>query len=827
MSALDRYRVLDLTTERGWLCGKVLADLGAEVIKVEPPGGDPDRHRGTPEDALAPDPQRNLRWRFQNRGKRSIVLDLDDAADRARFRGLAAGADLVLESFDPGWLEARDLGPQDLLAVNPQLVVTSITPCGRTGPHAGWAASDLTVAAGTGLMWLTGDPDRAPVRVSVPQVFLHASMEAAVGSLIALQGAQRHGVGQHVDVSAQLAGMRSLMNAQAFHVLEGRELVRTGAWSGYSHARFRMMYRCADGWVVLVPLGGQLGGPLMHHLFDWAARDGLGDPDLAAVDWIEIDFAEVAARPDGEGVRFFDAVSATFERLFAGKTKAELYRAALDHLLLLAPVNTVADLRVDEQLTARGYFEVVAGEEHDGRALCHAGPWARLSGTPLCPTAAAPTTGEHTDQVLAQAPRHPAPPGADAGTQPVGLPFEGLKVLDMSWVGVGPMTASYLAAYGATVIRVESSTRPDVLRLGPPFRDGKPGIDNSHFYGDFNAGKLGLGLDLNRPEGREVVWRMIGWADVVLESFTPKAMRGWGLDHAAVAARHPSVVMLSTCMQGQTGPRADYRGFGTLMASLAGFYEVTGWPDRDPSLVYGAYTDFVAQRFTTTALLAALDHRRRTGQGQHIDVAQFEAALQFLGPELLAYEVDGRLAARHGNRDADRCPHGVFGCRPEAGRPEGWVAIACEDDDQWAALVEALGSPSWATDPGLAHLEGRRAAEDRIEAELTAWTAPQTPSQVTARLQPRVAVAPVQGVPELHEDPQLAHRGYWVPLDHPSYGRTPYSGLQALLSCTPGRLTGPAPRLGEHTWQVLTTIAGYGDDEVAALLADGVVELAT
>ena len=264
-------------------------------------------------------------------------------------------------------------------------------------------------------------------------------------------------------------------------------------------------------------------------------------------------------------------------------------------------------------------------------------------------------------------------------------------------------------------------------------------INNSHFYGDFNAGKLSLGLDLSDPRGRDVAWRAIEWADVILESFTPKALAAWEMDYSHIRGRNPSVVMLSTCMQGQTGPRRLYRGFGNLMAGLAGFYELTGWPDRTPVMIYGAYTDFISQRFTATALLGALDHRRRTGEGQYIDVAQLEAALQFLGPELLAYELDGRVAARAGNRHPDLVPHGVFPCLPETERAdrypdggqgaEGWVAISCADDEQWRSLVGLTGLPNeerWAT------AAGRRADEDHIEALLAAWTASRRGSEIAA-----------------------------------------------------------------------------------------------
>jgi crotonobetainyl-CoA:carnitine CoA-transferase CaiB-like acyl-CoA transferase len=397
---------------------------------------------------------------------------------------------------------------------------------------------------------------------------------------------------------------------------------------------------------------------------------------------------------------------------------------------------------------------------------------------------------------------------------------------------VGPMTAGYLESYGATVIKIESSKRPDVLRLNPPFRDGEPGINNSHFYGDFNAGKLSVGLDLTDRRGREVAWRAIEWADVVLESFTPKALAGWGMDYEQVRHRNPSVVMLSTCMQGQTGPRRLYRGFGNLMAGLAGFYELTGWPDRTPAMIYGAYTDFVSQRFAATALLAALDHRRRTGAGQHIDLSQLEASLQFLGPELLAYELDGRIATRAGNRDRDLVPNGVFPCLPEPARanryPEGgsgaeaWVAISCADDAQWAALAALAGLPD---EPRWCTAAGRRPDEDHIEALLASWTAARRAHDIVSMLQPHVASAAVLGVPELHTDPQIAHRGYWVPLEHPVYGAVPYSGMQASMSRTPGTVRTPAPCLGQDTWYVLESILGVDGDTIAELLAENVAEI--
>jgi crotonobetainyl-CoA:carnitine CoA-transferase CaiB-like acyl-CoA transferase len=816
--------VLDLTIERGWMCGRMLADLGADVVKIEPPGGDPGRRKGLFADPAHPKPEDSLSWWFENRGKTSVVLDLEAAADRARLLELVDGADVLVESFATGWLDGHGLGVDALLARNPHLVVTSISPFGRTGPYAHWSATDLTVAAPTGEMWLTGDADRVPLRVSAPQLYLHAGVEAAIHTLVALWYAQLTGVGQHVDVSAQLCGVRCLMNAQAYHVLEGRELFRVGPFNSAGRSYFRTINACLDGHVANLAAAGPIGGPIMRLLMDWADREGVADPTVKDRDYSTVNFT---TEPD----EFFEGVRATLERLFARHSKAELYQAALDHSLLLAPVYTVADIRADEQLAAREYFVPV--DQSERGHVAWAGAWAKLPATPLTTARRAPHVGENTADVLARPPRSPRAAEAEsAAPRTPSSPFEGLNVLDLSWVGVGPMTAGYLAAYGATVIRLESSKRPDVLRLNPPFLDGESGINNSHFFGDFNAGKLSLGLDLSDPRGREIGWRAIEWADVIVESFTPKALAAWGMDYEQIRLRNPSVVMLSTCMQGQTGPRRLYRGFGNLMAGLSGFYELTGWPDRSPTMIYGAYTDFVSQRFTTLALLAALDYRRRTGVGQHVDVSQLEAALQFLGPELLAYEIDGRVATRAGNRDRDLVPNGVFPCVVEPERvdryPEGgsgaeaWVAISCADDAQWVALVARAGLPD---EPRWHTAAGRRVDEDDIEELIASWTATRRAAEIVSVLQPDVACAPVHGVPELHSDPQLAHRGYWVPLEHPVYGKVPYSGMQATLSCTPGTVRAPAPCLGQHSWEVLETVLGVDADTIANLLADNVVEI--
>jgi crotonobetainyl-CoA:carnitine CoA-transferase CaiB-like acyl-CoA transferase len=411
-----------------------------------------------------------------------------------------------------------------------------------------------------------------------------------------------------------------------------------------------------------------------------------------------------------------------------------------------------------------------------------------------------------------------------AASEPQSGPvLAGVKVWDASWVGVGPLTAKYLADYGALVVHTESASRPDVLRNGPPFRDGIPGINRSQFFADFNASKYGMGLDLKHPRGKAVALALAQWADVVLESFSPGVMGQFGLGYEVLSELNPSLIMLSTSMNGQTGPRRKFAGFGTVMAPMSGFSELTGWPDRPPGSPYGAYTDFISPRFTATALLAALDHRRRTGEGQYLDIAQYEASVQLHGPWLLDLEINGQLVSRDGNRNPAAAPHGIYRCADEDGR-ERWVAIAVEDDAQWAAFVAAAGSPPWALEPRFATLRGRKAHEDDLDAHVSAWTAGRRSTEVFYLLQPDVPAAPVHDARDLQQDPQIRFRRYYRELDHTVMGPTLYEGRQAELSLTPPVLSKPAPCLGEDSRMVLGDLLHLGDSEVDELIGLGVIE---
>jgi benzylsuccinate CoA-transferase BbsF subunit len=401
-------------------------------------------------------------------------------------------------------------------------------------------------------------------------------------------------------------------------------------------------------------------------------------------------------------------------------------------------------------------------------------------------------------------------------------PLEGLKVLDFFWVAVGPMTTGYLAEYGATVVRIESRSRPDPLRNAPPFGRARQGLNRSGYYAAYNAGKYALGLNMAHPKAIDVVRRLVRWADVVTENFTPGTMQRWGLAYEDLRDIKPDIIMMSTSMLGHGGPLSRQPGFGPVLSSLSGMTAITGWPDRDPTNPYGAYTDFIVPRFAVPALIAALDHRRRTGRGQHLDISQLEAALHFIAPLVLDAANNGREPSRTGNRHPAAAPHGAFPCQGE----DRWCTIACTTDAEWHALCRAMGSPAWTADDRLATMLGRKAHEDELERRVAEWTRGWEAQALMRTLQAAgVPAGVVQINRELFEDPQLQHRGHFVPMEHPELGPHAVQRSEFRLSGAPSEHPWPAANIGQHTVEVCEQFLGMSRDEIDALVAAEVLEV--
>ncbi len=767
---LEGCQVLDLTDARGLSCGQLLADLGATVVHVEPPGGCAARA----DEAL---------WAVHGRNQQSIVIDLTGADGRDQFRGLVVSCDVVVESGDVA-LTSLGLTYEDLLAVNPTLVMVSMSPFGSFGPKHAYAETDLIIQAAAGNVAVTGFADRAPLRNTAVPAWSHAGVAAAGAALVGLRAVRKTGRPLHVDVSAQEATLLTSSFSVLCEAVGSRRPTRPTPQLGAAG-----LVACADGFVQNA-VGGL--GPIRRFTVRqaaWMAEEGALDADLAAA----------IARDDvtPEAVKQLQAAIATF---FAILSKQQLLDAALTHGFVLAPVNSAAETLGSEQFAARNAWW------SDG-SVTIPGPFAHISAAPIVLRSTAPGLDEHDATPFVERPTAPA--GRDKERS---LPLEGLKVLDFGWILAGPYASRMLADYGATVVKVESASRPDLLRLlGPMYDIGTP-PDNSASFASTAAGKQSLSIDLTNPSARAVILDLVRWADVVSESFAPGAMQRLGLDYETLRTIKPDLIMVSSSLFGQTGPYAAMPGFGTQGAAVAGLVLPTGYPDRAPCGPYGPFTDYVAPRYQFLATLAALEHRDRTGDGTYIDISQAETGLHAMAVALARASLVGTILDREANTDPTMRPHGIY---PSAGVDE-WIAIAARGTHDWRALCDVIHRPDLAD----------AAPPDDIDNIISVW-ASELDALDTERLLQQ------SGVPAHHivnsttapVDSHLVARGAFI--------TTRLGDRDVLVTSNGYHLQGaPArvgrvPRLGEHSISVLRNHLGYPAARVDELLKAGVVATAS
>jgi benzylsuccinate CoA-transferase BbsF subunit len=406
-----------------------------------------------------------------------------------------------------------------------------------------------------------------------------------------------------------------------------------------------------------------------------------------------------------------------------------------------------------------------------------------------------------------------------------GEALAGLRIIDFTWVGVGPLLTKYLADFGAEVIRIESRTHLDSFRYAPPFVEGQTGMERSGHFLNLNTSKSHVTLNLNRPQGRELARRLIAKADVVAENFTSHVMEKWGLTYEELRQVKPDLVMISLSMEGRTGPHRDVPGFGTVVQAAAGLAHLTGWRDRSPSIPGVAYTDWTTPFFGLVALLAALDYRRRTGEGQYIDVSNLEVGVNCLETAILDYTVNGRIQKRAGNEWMvgdlpGAAPHGVYRCQGV----NRWCAMTVGNDQEWRRFCDVLGHPAWTQEARFTTVLGRVKHRDALNTLVEAWTSQYPAEDIMARLQASgIASGVVQSAADLASDPQLVHRGQSVCLDHPEVGEQCYDTPAFQLSASPAQLR-PVPILGQHNVYVFKELLGLSDVEYEAFACDGVFD---
>ncbi|HVV91363.1 MAG TPA: CoA transferase [Solirubrobacterales bacterium] len=793
-------RVVEVGDRRGAYAGRLLADLGADVVRLQPADARP----GPPPYVDGPDGEISATAWFQDLNKR--VVEVDVLAEPEALLGELESADVLIESFRPGELAEAGLGLEVLRGRRPELIVVSVTPFGQTGPWAGYEATDLISLAAGGLLWLGGYPDTPPIAAFGGQSEVAAGIFAAIASILALISRRRDGVARWMDVSAQEAVVQALEDSIPEYDLNGTTRRRLGDQRREAGTG---IFPCADGYINIV--AGRLGtAKAWIALTEWLGEEGVeGAEELCSEKWRDFGFRR---RP--EAVERFREVFTGFTKT---RTKYELYLEGQRRSIALGPVNTVDDLFRDGQLEARGFWRKV---ETPLGEIRFPGPPYRIDGG-----FGGPSPRLAVREKAPPAPGSALPPihtnGSGAAPSMKGL-FADLRVLDYCWIGAGALVTKVLAEHGAEVIKIESRKRPDNLRLAPPYRGGVEHIDGSGYFASRNPNKRSFSLDMSHPEGPALARRLVEKVDIVTNNFRPGVMERWGMSYADLRAINPSLIYLSMPMQGQTGPHKSFIGFGSTLASLGGLVGLSGLPDHPPVGTGTHYPDHIPNPgHALVALCAAIYNRELTGAGMEIELSQFESTVNVIGPAVVARAAGGPLLERAGNRSALACPSGAFPCVGE----DQWCAIAVTGEEGWRATADVLGRPEWAEDARFRDFAARKANEDELESELAGLTVRFDKWELMRALQERgVAAAAVEDSGDLVGDPHLGERGFWKELDHAVMGHIVAAGLPfGDAEGAPAGPTRPAPLLGEHTVEIAESVLDMDGEEFDRLVAEGVL----
>jgi crotonobetainyl-CoA:carnitine CoA-transferase CaiB-like acyl-CoA transferase len=770
--ALTGWRVLEIADGlAASFCGKVLSDLGADVVKVEPPEGHASR-RWAPRRADAAPDEPGGRFLYLNRGKSSVIVPERPGDDEVLQR-LVAACD-VLVTDDATWYDRRATG-----ALDEATTVAVVSPFGVTGPYAGYRAHHLVSfhAGGEGSILPSGPgwqrfPERAPIQVGADLAEYDAGWNAAVAVLAAMYDRLRTGRGQGIDVSIQESELTLNRTRLSRFNNDGVVLRREGSRYG-----FMGMMQCRDGWVQLVGVT-----PVQWDALAASPDAGaLADPRIATAA-ARADHMELAA----------EALQAWCEQ----RDKAEVVRILSP---LGCPVGAYArppDLMASEQLAHRNFFRTV--DDGRGKRIDVPGPPYRFSATPAA-IEPAPALGRATMFEGAR---------ADKPRLPHGRGLEGVRILDFTWAAAGPYATCLLALLGADVVKVESTKRPDPARRG--FLADYGGTNRSPNFNELNLNKRSFQVDLSEPAGLALAHRLARWADVVIDNFRPGVMARFRLDAERLLAERPELIVASSSANGATGPDATAAGLASIFGATGGLSEQTGYPDGPPTEI-GESTDYRSGAALAVAVLAALLHRARTGEGQHVDLASREVVVASAPDALLAEALGVPWPIRVGNGHRELAPHDVY----RAAGDDEWVAVAVGDECEWAALCTVLGQADWAERyPDAAT---RRVAGAEIDAAIAAWTRPRSSRAAFEALQ--AAGVPAMAVmtnESLATDPHLAARKVFADIEHPEIGRTRVMRQPWLFSDFDIAIR-HGPLMGQDNDHVLDTILGLSTSERADL----------
>ena len=820
---LEGYRALDLADRKGQLCGRFLADLGVDVLKIEPPGSDPVRR-------LPPFVgETSLAFAHLNANKRTLELDLQTPEGRDRLRGLVAEADILIESGAPGWLAGLDLDYDRLSENNPALVMASITGFGQWGPHSGFACNDLVVFAMCGLMSISGDPEKPPCVPPETQAYYFGSLVAALGIVAALHRRERTGTGDWIDVSMQeaLATQEHMVRLYA-----NEQEIHTRAGSQHQHVAPARIFPCRDGYVYMY-----VSRQHWQRFLDiWP-----GHPEeFDAPEYLNNLFRRSRA----------DVINPAVSEFTRQHSVDELTRRLQSNRIPCLPVNPPLGFLRDPHVEGRRFVQEVPYP--DGTSLIQPALPCLFSGSRPRVEAPAPAGADtnvsavtaDADAVIATAePAGAVVPaasganaadaaatddgtaaatsasGADPGAQ--GLPLQGMRVLSFDHVLAGPFGMMLLADLGAEVLKVESA---------------KGGLDPFRFFGtgddpnasprflEFNRNKRSVTVNLKHPEGPGLIRELARHCDLVVDNFAARVMPGLELDYDHLVEVKPDIVTLRMPGLGATGPKKDSLTLGTIITGFTGFTWL--WNESaevNPPVGSGTVLpDYVSGVMAAILSVAATLYRRRTGRGMAMDLAQAEAAAFLIGTAMIQAANTDTEPVAVGNRSPYHAPYGIYACEGD----DRWCVIATEDDTQWDRLAAAIGRPELPGDPRFRSVEDRVNNRAELDAVIEDWTRTRDCHEVMGLLQAEgVPCGAVQnGADLVTNDPHLQARGFLGTHDNPRFGRL-------TLPCLPIRFTRSDmaqdwvfPDLGRDTDRTLRDVLGYDEDRIRRLREDGALE---
>jgi len=803
--ALDGVNVVECCNfVAGPYCSKLLADLGAEVIKVEPPGaGDEARRRG-PFVHDNPHPEQSLLFLYLNTNKLGITLDIKSPSGREKFMELVAWADILIEDNPPPILEDLELTYEDLGKLNPRLVMTSITPFGQTGPCGNYKAYPINTYHSGGLGYLGPAGVELPLKPGGLFSEYICGETGAVGTLAALYNQRVTGLGQQVDLSKQEA-ILSLARVQVDrYPNEGVIQSRLDAQKGLVGVS-----KCKDGYVAITAIRP----PEWQALVKLIANSEMERYEK----YLDEDFREQNS----------EEINQHISNWMMNHAKEEIYHQGQAIGLPVTPVMTAKDVVNSVQSNARQFF-VEADHPVAGRLKYPATPY-RFSATPSKIERPAPLLDQHTQEVFSGL-LHSSKQGleiTESVTQPSKegnkerrSPLQGLRVADFSWAWAGSYITELLASLGAEVIKVESMQRIDTSRA-QAFTTSQQfsSLNESPVFNDLNLGKLGITLNLSQPKAIELAKKLVSQSDLVVQNMRPGVMERLGLGYEVLKEVKPDIIYLSSSTLGAIGPERGYSGYAPNFAASGGISYITGNPNDEPARMAGEI-DLLSAVTSTLAILAALNHRLKTGEGQYIDLSSSEAISVLVGEVLMDYLTNGTVQTRMGNLDESMAPHNCYRCKGE----DKWISIAVATDEEWEALCKVSGNPEWAKEQRFLTASARWQNQEELDRLLEEWTSNYSHYEVMEMLQEAgVAAMPCFNAEELFNNPHLKHRQCWTKVIHPVLREQMVLSPPWKLSATPAKISSAAPLLGEHNEYVFGGLLGISKQEITQLIEEKVI----